>query len=675
MAEVHFVDGAVYGPEYFGVEENGIWVPITPPLTTEQYGTNGFHLDFADSSDIGKDVSGKGNNYTNHNSILLASDIVPDSPTNNFCILNYVDYEDQGGDITEGGLQIDDVNSGANSYTRGTLGVVSGKWYYEVYFINATNGGHIGWAPSEFSFTSGNPFSAVGQTPSCIHLSHTTTSIRRTDDVAPYSNSLVPGTYSQGAGVVLGVAYDADAGEIKYFLDGVAMDSGNVIVSVGNPGLGWMPFVGVIGGGSTQDYAVNFGQDSTFAGTLSAGTNTDTSGLGTFQYTVPAGYKALCTANLPEPSPAFTFRGGNRKPSDFFTPLLYTGSSTVPHSVTGVGFTPDLVWVKCRSANEGHYWHDTVRGDDGTYMYRIRSDGTNIQDTDTDMESIDSDGFTFSRAANGPNINTRTYVAWCWKAGGAPTATNSAGAGAVPTAGSVKIDGANSTETLAGTIVATRLSANRTSGFSIVTWEGTNAAGTVAHGLSQAPDVVLVKDMDGAQNWVMWTHKFSDGDQYQELNSALANQSSSVFWNSSTPDATIFPVGTSNSITGRSFVGYCWHEVPGLSKFGVYEGNQSSDGVFEYLGFTPAFIMFKNIDTSEIWVIYDNKRETYNQRQNPLYAHLNNIESAASSRAVDFVSNGFKVRGNDPSVSGTSTTNTIIYMAFAEDTYNFANAR
>ena len=320
LAEVNCIDGQALTADSFGELKNGVWIPKDPSGLT--YGTNGFHLDFADGAAIGDDESGNGNDFTATN--LVASDVVPDSPTNNFCTLNYIDYEDQGGDITEGGLQIDDINSGANSYSRGTLGVTSGKWYYEVYFINAANGGHIGWAPAEFSFASANPFgSSIGYVPSCIHLSHTTTSIRRTDDVAPYSNSLVPGTYSQGAGVVLGVAYDADAGEIKYFLDGVAMDSGNVIVSVGEPDLGWMPFVGVIGGGSTQDYSINFGQDSTFQGQETAGGNSDANGIGDFAYAPPSGYLALCTSNLPEPTIS---TADDAEPRDYFETFTYTGN-------------------------------------------------------------------------------------------------------------------------------------------------------------------------------------------------------------------------------------------------------------------------------------------------------------------------------------------------------------
>ena len=654
-AEFHMVDGQLLDPTYFGEEKSGIWVPKTYEGT---YGNNGFYIDFSnttvsagsitsvnDSSPNGLDF----NTVTN----VEVSDIVPDSPSNNFAVLNYADYEDQGGDITEGGLYIDDVASSANSYSRGTIGVTSGKWYYEVYFVNAVNGGHIGWAPSEFSFTSVNPFSAVGQTPSVIHTSHTTTNIRRTDDVAPYSNSLVPGgPYSQGAGVVLGVAYDADAGEIKYWLNGVAMDSGNVIVSVGNPELGWMPFVGVIGGGSTQDYAVNFGQDSTFQGQKSVGGNSDANGIGDFAYAPPSGFLALCTSNLPDPAidPA-----QDATPEDHFNVVLWTGDTNDDRSITGVGFQPDLVWIKSRSTTWGHWLYDVVRGTGNT----LQSESTNFESVNYTygyLDAFETDGFGLQAGATSDdavNANTHTYVAWNWKAGGT---------------------GVSNTD---GSITST-VSANTDAGFSIVGYTGTGSAATVGHGLSSAPMMVICKSRTNADGWSVY-HKgvASDAEtDYLWLNLTDAAVDNSAFWNDTAPTSSVFSVGThvSANRSGANIIAYCFHSVEGFSKFGSYTGNGSTDGPFVYTGFRPAFVMVKvSSAAGERWQIHDTSREAYNGAIAAQFADGALVDNTTSTYAFDILSNGFKPRTSHQGSNYSGQT--LIYMAFAENPFKYSNAR
>ena len=190
-------------------------------------------------------------------------------------------------------------------------------------------------------------------------------------------------------------------------------------------------------------------------------------------------------------------------PELYMQAKLYTGSGSAM-SVTFDGsenMQPDLVWFKERDGTAFHAWFDSVRG----RASGISSNDDMAASTSTvgeDLASFDSDGFKVGEVDlwNSTNKNSAAITSWCWKAGGAPTADNSAGVGNTPTAGSVKINGANLGSALAGTIAATRISANTTTGFSIVKYEGDNpTVSTVAHGLSQAPEMMILKNRQRVQ--------------------------------------------------------------------------------------------------------------------------------------------------------------------------------
>ncbi|MDP6772232.1 MAG: hypothetical protein QF704_16120, partial [Anaerolineales bacterium] len=204
--------------------------------------------------------------------------------------------------------------------------------------------------------------------------------------------------------------------------------------------------------GTTAEINANFGQDSSFAGEKTAQNNDDDGdATADWYYAPPTGVESLCTDNLSDPEIAL--------PGDHFNTVLYTGTgSGSTNAITGVGFAPDFIWLKDRSTTTHHGLFDVIRG---TGQRLVSNLGT-AEDTQASMLSVfGTDGFTTSDHHNTVSNN---HVSWNWKAGGAPTATNSAGAGNVPTAGSVKINGANSGAALAGTIPATKISANTTSG-------------------------------------------------------------------------------------------------------------------------------------------------------------------------------------------------------------------
>jgi hypothetical protein len=293
------------------------------------------------------------------------------------------------------------------------------------------------------------------------------------------------------------------------------------------------------------------------------------------------------------------------------------------------------------------------------------------------LASFDSDGFTLG-ANTTWNDTSHSCVAWNWKAGGAPTATNSAGAGNVPTAGSVKINGANSGAALAGTIPATKISANTTSGFSIIGYTGTAVAGTVAHGLSKAPDMVIAKERSGATTgqWIVGVIQdpmnFTD---YLSLDK-YSNYADVPYWNDTAPTASVFSIGSSHDIneSGGTYVAYCFHSVEGYSKVGSYKGNSNADGPFIYTGFKPAYIMQKNMDANNTqWNIWDVKRDTYNVAEKRLLANDNSAELDGYTD-VDILSNGFKWRRSAGDFN-TSGDNRGLFIAFASHPFKYSNAQ
>ncbi|MDP6583444.1 MAG: hypothetical protein QF535_02225, partial [Anaerolineales bacterium] len=374
-------------------------------------------------------------------------------------------------------------------------------------------------------------------------------------------------------------------------------------------------------GASGNIVVMNFGSDSSFAGEKTAQGNQDGNGIGDFYYEPPTDYLALCSENLPSPSIAL--------PGENFNTVLWTGDGASSRALTGVGFQPDLLWVKQRAQAISSQLYDAVRGTGSSKA--LSSDSTNAEgggnaDEYGYLSSFDSDGFTGVDGTSSPNYyfneSAKTFVAWNWKAGGTPTVDNSAGAGNTPTAGSVKIDGANLGSALAGSIAATRLSANTDAGFSIVSYTGTGSNATVGHGLSEAPTFIMIKCRSSVANWKGGTtlvsgKTFADGNGYYfELDDtkALTNPGSASQWGSTpaNPTASVFSVGPSSigqNADTETYVAYCFHSVEGYSKVGKYSGNGVVDGSYIYTGFQPAYLLIKRIDTTGRWSIWDNKRE------------------------------------------------------------------
>ena len=161
-------------------------------------------------------------------------------------------------------------------------------------------------------------------------------------------------------------------------------------------------------------------------------------------------------------------------------------------------------------------------------------------------------------------------------------------------------------------------------------------------------------------------------DSYSfQLDTNGPNYSGSDKWYNSPNgnDTTTTTFGVSNdgatNRSGESFVAYCWHSVPGYSKFGTWEGNGNANGPFVFTGFRPAMIFYKRVDGSYNWGIHDNKRDVDNPIQRFLYPDDTYAEwTGGTNDHVDFLSNGFKIRNSGSMFNQNNQT--MVYWAFAE---------
>ena len=338
------------------------------------------------------------------------------------------------------------------------------------------------------------------------------------------------------------------------------------------------------------------------------------------------------------------------KSTDHFNTKLYAGNNT-GQSITGVGFEPSLTWIKSRTATERHCLTDAVRG-----VYKeLRSNETAAESDRTSyggLSAFGADGFTVG-GDDGYNNGSNNYASWNWLANGS---------------GSANTDGS----------ISSTVSANTTSGFSIVTYTGTGSDATIGHGLNSAPEMIIQKNTDFAYNWYSW-HKDIGIANYIELNTtgaAESTDSAGDSWNNTLPTSSVFSVGSDGGTnrSGDTHLAYCFHSVKGYSKIGSYTGNGNVDGSFIYTGFKPAFVMIKCSSSGgsyTSWSMFDTTRQTFNVNAGKtLYANQNYSEgkrgqgdSSTTIPGIDMLSNGFKCRVLNDEVNNTAS---YIYMAIGQ---------
>lgn len=613
MAEVHFVDGSALDHTSFGELKSGVWIP---KRYSGSHGTNGFYLKFNGNVN---DSSGNGNDWTANN--VNSDDLgVTDSPTNNFAVFNPLAevHEDSTGTYTsqEGGLRANGFSS-QDMNAQSTFAVRSGKWYSEIYIANAgsdthRNGVGIGTNGQKRIRSKGVVYQPNGE--------------KAVDD----SRSSYGATYTTGD--IIGIALNADNNQVTFYKNGTSQGTISFTPS--------QDFITVFAAYSTNAssnlHAVaNAGQDGTFTNYVTAQGNSDANGYGDFRYSVPSGYLAPCTQNLSIPD-AINPEEEN-SPQDYFNTILYTGNQTA-RSIDGVGFAPDWLWFKSRNHAHNPEVYDIVRGTQTGLM-----PSTSDPEFTRGVTSFDSDGFSLDTSIY-TNQTDKTFVTWCWKAGGTAVSNT---------------DGN----------ITSSVSANTDAGFSIVTWthDGGSNPRQIGHGLNQAPDMIISKHRNASVGWYTY-HKELDVTKTMFLHQEDGAATNGDFGSTHPTDSIFYFSGT--GVTGRKLLAYCFHSVEGYSHFGTYVGAGGKAHV--HTGFRPAFVIIKTTATDG-WAMFDSVRDPDNGLGFYLYANSSQGQDPSPSTRLDFVSNGFRIRNN----SGPWGTDdqSYIYMAFAENPFKFANAR
>ena len=635
LADIHFIDGQALTPSSF-TEVSATTGQLIPKAYGGTFGTNGFWLKFSDNSaataaTLGKDYSGNSNNWTPNNLSVTAgagNDSLVDTPTSfgtdtyvggevrgNYATLNAIaPAKNNSGTLSNGNL--DNSNSSASNYFMyaSTIAFDSGTsagYYFEV--TQSTYG--------QFSFVgiydadtwnkvdaADNPFGAGGNVNGV--------SYRNNGQVFSYNSTTSGLTTWTSNGDIIGVA-------VK---DNKVWFSKNGTWISGNPASGTSPSATIASSRQILFGSGLFGSGSAFVHNF---------GQRAFAYTAPSGFKALCDTNLPSPVVA--------KPNTVMDVVLYTGTGAALTPTSSLGFNPDWIWIKSRSAATDHALYDVVRG----AQARLESNTSDAEvTTDGGVTAFNSAGFTLGTLAQ-VNTSSATYAAWCWDAG-TSTVSNTAGS------------------------ITSQVRANVSAGFSVITYTGNGGSNvSVGHGLGVAPVLLIVKSRSTSGDWDV-TYTFGDGSyDFMSLNTTAAKLD---ITGRNAPTSTLFYVnGGLSNVNATTYVCYAFSPVVGYSSMGSYVGNGTNDGPFVYTGFRPRWMLIKKSSSAGPWTIIDSSRLGYNPNNYQLYSNDPIFEYSGAFVYNDLLSNGFKPRtiGDEFNASGA----TYIYYAVAENPFQYARAR
>ena len=544
------------------------------------------------------------------------NDSLVDSPTNgaqtdtgvggevvgNYCTWNPL-AKGTDASLSNGNLDIAYGSASNRSTTSGTFGVSTGKWYWEITITDSSQGdtfAAMGIANTPLSLANYPGFDSNGW-----GYDGSQGRIYNGSGGASYGDTF-------GVGDVISVAFNADAGSLVFYKNGVSQGTAFTGIAAGT----YFPSIGDGSQTNTFSAAANFGQRP-------------------FAYPAPSGFKALCTTNLPDS----TIADG----STAFDTALYTGNGST-QSITGLNHSPDLVWIKCRSVARSNSLFDIVRG--ATKL--IKSNETQQETTQPGgVTSFDLNGFSIGNRLGNNEINS-TFVAWTWDAGSS-TVTNNDGS------------------------IESQVRANPSAGFSIVNYAANGSAGTTGHGLNAVPGLIIAKSRSSAgTNWTVFHQDLGKDKVLIFTTSAVLSNTN--YWGVSGVTSSTFGFSSNNSNSTGEMIAYCWAPVEGYSAFGSYTGNGSTDGPFVYTGFRPRWVMIKRTDTENGWYILDSARGEINALTDYLEANSSNAEATAANIA-DFLSNGIKVRGGSTYYGFNASGGTYIYAAFAENPFKTARAR
>lgn len=503
--------------------------------------------------------------------------------------------------------------------TYSTIGFTTGKWYIEVTNMSNMN---IGIAKGPIVTGTGNGID------SCVQYGEGGTFFAGNGASGTQFGTPQSVTTSD----IVGVAFDADIGTITFYKNNVQMGGFTGITassSIYEPTRPWFFYRSPGSSASNASITANFGQRP-------------------FTYTPPAGFRSLNTTNLQILGSSVLGRAAFR-PFLWMDSTLYGGNSS-SNSVTNSGFQPDLIWAKTRNVNNWNGLWDSSRGGNAL----IYSNSTDPESDATNLNIVTNPS-GFSLNGNNSSFNgNNSHVAWQWRASSTST-TNTAGT------------------------ITTQVRTSTDAGFSIIRYTGNGTENaTIGHGLGVTPCLSIIKSRTtAAASWPVWTYLStqSSGNVFTSSTINIGSKTGGVLsLNLTHAFGVTYGMDTQTNGSGTPYVAYCFAEVPGYSKFGVYWGNGNTDGPVVFTGFRPAWILIKNTSSAEQWAIIDNKRYAYNDNTaHILFANANSTEDLNPDfHEVDFLSNGFKLRGAAQALVN-SAQDRFIYMAFAESPFALNN--
>tara|TARA_R100001198_G_C5235753_1_gene213742 strand:+ start:176 stop:2746 length:2571 start_codon:yes stop_codon:yes gene_type:complete len=650
LADFYFVDGSAVEPDTNFIESTGYGSYKPKAFDMSSYSGNSFHLKFEDSSDIGSDSTSNSNDFSTTG--ISSHDVLLDTPTKNYATLNPLQKAgSNGSDPSEGNLSLVGGSNPSKAFSS-TIAANSGKYYAEFYLESL---GYPSVSVSDTSLWVNNYGSGRVEGNGSI-----TYDIRAATGSGDYFINATSGSgalsLEPSSGDIIQVAFDADTRKVWFGRNGTWNGSGDPANGTNNVGVvGGTDALTVVLRSESGTTIAGFGADPTFEGNETSGQDTSQS---EFYYAPPTGFKSLNASNLTAPI----------KPEENFNTVLYNGtyessmgSGTSSQSITGVGFSPDICWIKDRdnqagnsNSYYGHYWFDTVLGT-GSAINIDAEQGLSgsLNSGEDGISSFDSDGFTVDEAEE-TNYSADTdydyepdtperYVAWCWKLG--TTASSWSGSGQDPDSEQYNSD----------------------AGMSIIDYTdgGSGSSVTLNHSLGAAPEFAMALDYAGmAGSHYAW-HKDLTAGNYLDLTSTGSQTSDSTYFPSGAATNTTFEVGSSLADSMQSHVAL-FRSVEGFSKAFALD---TSSSAFCYLGFCPAWVILKRKDSTGDWLIFDDKREGYNVDNDALKAHSSTSES--STDYLDLLSNGFRVRSSNSSIGSGD----LVGFAVASSPLKHANAR
>lgn len=538
---------------------------------------------------------------------LTNVDRMLDSPTDdvtngmgNYCTWNPL-AKHSGASLADGNLR--GVTGGAGTSNSGVLAdwalPEAGKWYWEIKMTDAVLC-QPGIVTGAYKWWDSVPDNSEVYT------------------YRPNGNKVHAGESGYGASFtqndIVGIKWDADSGTLEFLKNDVSQ--GNAWT-----GLTGVFFPAIIRESDNGVGYAYFGGEG-------------------FNYTIPAGYLPLCTANLPAPSDA------KADLSQHFAVVAYTGNGTAIGSggdaVTGVGFMSSVIWVKNRDQADSHVVFNVPRGTNRL----VETDSTDAEEVNFEtFSTLSNDGLTVGNDHR-VNASGEDYVAWCWKGNGTSSASSNTD----------------------GSITST-VSVDTSLGFSVVNWTGIGTTGTIGHGLGAVPGLVIAKRLDTAADWRVY-HSVLGGTKFMELNNANAPMIQSDVWNDTAPTSSTLTVGTNGGVNanGGTYMACCFAPSTYIS-IGSYTGNGSADGPMvtcingDGVPIRPQLVLIKGTGAGHSWWVFDVVRETDG---NPMSKYLNLDSNSAENTltAIDIVSMGFKVReAGGPWGQGNSSDTEYTYMA------------